>query len=576
MDIKRSIYEVGDINKGIGDIKRGIYEVGNGIYKVNGGKKVDDIFVVGDLHGDYQVLVHVLVDLCECCEITSIYNDTENSYSNRELLSWLPNIKKVVVFCGDLIHRKRFNDHILDDECSDVYIIETILRLKKEAKKQGGDIILILGNHEVMNIIQPENEMYTSPKNIKKNRDFFTNTDNVTMLVNNSYAWVKINDILISHGGLCSDYFLYIESYSSKFDKTVKGEALVSYVNNEFRKFFGNGTYLQFVAQGGKGLGVNGVNGVNGALGALGALGVNGVNGALGVNGVNGALGVNGAIGALGVNGALDGGGGGGCCNNSSNIGSNGGWISLLITSQLKGGNNGYELFVKQDLSNKKSHNMFWCREWGYSGIDCTKFKEIISKVECSKSIIAHCPQFLSPDKPKMINFECKLGNCGVNESYGIARIDIGMSRCFEYNLDNNFLYYLGTNYNRKISILKLLHNEKSGDLYFNYSSIITMKISCIQYLLLKYGLCIKDWNDKKQKSNWNGFKYIDRIVNNKNYSNNDAVKLELQRYSAKYENNTNILYTLLYPIKNKLIQNLKSVVYFNNLIHKKSVYKGL
>jgi hypothetical protein len=533
MDISTYDGGEGDGGESDGGDRRG--DMGNGIYNINGGKK-EDIFVVGDLHGDYQVLVHVLVDLCECCEITSIYDDTENSYSNRELLSWLPDIKKVVVFCGDLIHRKRFNDHILDDECSDVYIIETILRLKKEARKQGGDIILILGNHEIMNIIQPENEMYTSPKNIKKNRDFFTNTDNVTMLVNNSYAWVKINDILISHGGLCSDYFLYIESYSSKFDKTIKGEELISYVNNEFRNFFGNGNYLQFVAQGGKGL--SGV--VNGALGALGGL-------------------MGGLV-------------GGGCCNNSLNGGSIGGWISLLMTSQLKGGNNGYDLFVKQDLSNKKSHNMFWCREWGYSGIDCKKFKEIISKVGCSKSIIAHCPQFLSPDKPKMINFECKLRNCGINESYGIARIDIGMSRCFEYNLDNNFLYYLGTNYNRKISILKLLHNEDSGELYFNYSSIITMKISCIQYLLLKYGLCIKEWNDKKQNSNWNGFKYIDRIINNKDYCKNDAVKLELQRYSAKYENNTTILYTLLYPIKNKLIQTLKSVVYFNNLIHKKKL----
>jgi hypothetical protein len=504
---------------------KGIYEVSNGIYEVR--KDAGDIFVVGDLHGDYQVLIHILVDLCSCCEITKIYDDVENSYNNREFLSWLPGNKSVVVFCGDLIHRKRFNDHILDDECSDVYIIETILRLKEEAIKQGGNIILILGNHEIMNIIQPENEMYTSPNNIKKNRDFFTNTNNVTMLVNNSYAWVKLNDILISHGGLCSDYFLYIESYSTKFDKNVKGKALISYVNDEFRNFFSNGNYLQFASRGGDG-----------------------------------------------------GRGGGGCCNvegirNDRKIG---GWISLLLQrTSLIGGSNGYDLFVKQDLSNKKSHNMFWCREWGYSGIDCEKFKDIVSKVECSKSIIAHCPQFLSPDKPKMINFECKLSkscnksifNNGVNDSYGIARIDIGMSRCFEYNLENNFLYYLGTNYNRKISILKLLHNKCNGELYFNYSSIITMKISCIQYLLLKYGLSVKEWNSKKQHSNWNGFKYIDSIINDKNHCKNNAIKLELQRYSAKYENNTNALYTLLYPIKNKLIQNLKSVAYFNELIYK-------
>lgn len=499
---------------------KGIYEVSNGIYEVS--KDAGDIFVVGDLHGDYQVLIHILVDLCSCCEITKIYDDVENSYNNREFLSWLPDSKSVVVFCGDLIHRKRFNDHILDDECSDVYIIETILRLKEEAIKQGGNIILILGNHEIMNIIQPENEMYTSPKNIKRNRDFFTNTNNVTMLVNNSYAWVKLNDILISHGGLCSDYFLYIESYSTKFDKNVKGKALISYVNDEFRNFFSNGNYLQFASRGG----------------------------------------------------------GGSCCNvegirDDRKIG---GWISLLLQqTSLIGGSNGYDLFVKQDLSNKKSHNMFWCREWGYSGIDCEKFKDIVSKVECSKSIIAHCPQFLSPDKPKMINFECKLSkscnkgifNNGVNDSYGIARIDIGMSRCFEYNLENNFLYYLGTNYNRKISILKLLHNKCNRELYFNYSSIITMKISCIQYLLLKYGLSVKEWNSKKQNSNWNGFKYIDSIINDKTHCKNNAIKLELQRYSAKYENNTNALYTLLYPIKNKLIQNLKSVAYFNELIYK-------
>jgi hypothetical protein len=526
---------------------KSIYEVSNGIYEIDKGNEAD-IFVVGDLHGDYQVLIHILVDLCGCCEITKIYDDVENGYNNRELLSWVPGTKNIVVFCGDLIHRKRFSDHILDDECSDVYIIETLLRLKKEAIKQGGDIILVLGNHEIMNIIQPENIMYTSPKNIKRNRDYFTNTNNVTMLVNNSYAWVKINDILISHGGLCSDYFLYIESYSSKFDKTVKGEALISYVNDEFRKFFSNGNYLQFVTQAGNGIINNLIKGEGG----------------------------------VGFMGAFIGGGGKGdgvCCNlghirdNSNQIG---GWMSLLLLQkvQLIGGNNGYDLFVKQDLNNKKSHNMFWCREWGYSGIDCKKFKEIVSKVGCSKTIIAHCPQFLSPDKPKMINFECKLSD-GINESYGIARIDIGMSRCFEYNLENNFLYYLGTNYNRKISILKLLHNKYNGELYFNYSSIVTMKISCIQYLLLKYGLSMKEWNSKKQSSNWNGFKYIDRIINN-------TAKLEQQCYSTKYENNsiktsatknkddTTTIYTLLYPIKNKLIQNLKSVVYFNNLIYKK------
>lgn len=505
-------------------------EVNNGIFIVEP-TDIDNIFVIGDIHGDYQVFVHTLVDLCDCCSITKVYNDVTSDYENREYLSWMPNNKSIVVFCGDLIHRKRFPDHILDDECSDVYIIESILRLKEEAIKQGGNIIFILGNHEIMNIIQPDNEMYTSPKNIKSNYNFFTTQNNIKRLVSSSYAWIKINDILIAHGGLCSDYFLYIETYSLQFNKDVTGAMLIDYINNEFRDFFGNGNYLQSMASQG-GMPKN--------------------EGHLFMGGGGGS------------------GGGGRVCNHTS-------WIHLIKPKFIKGGNagnNGYNLFIKQDISNKNSHNMFWCREWGYTGIDCDKFKKILSKIECKKMIIAHCPQFLSPDKPKMINFECELGaigsgGCakgGINSSFGIARIDIGMSRCFEYNLEKDFLYYIGTNHNRKMSILKLLYNKNSSELYFNYSSIMTMKLSCIQYLLLKYGLTIKEWNNKKQQSNWIGFNYVERIIDGKNCLKNDAINTELKRYSVKYQNNTNILYTLLYPIRHNLIENIKSIKSYNEL----------
>ena len=65
-----------------------------------------------------------------------------------------------------MIHRKRFEDNILDDECSDIYILKTIFRLKKEAKKNGGDILIISGNHEIMNLINPEENLYTSELNL--------------------------------------------------------------------------------------------------------------------------------------------------------------------------------------------------------------------------------------------------------------------------------------------------------------------------------------------------------------------------------------------------------------------------
>ena len=45
-----------------------------------------DIFIIGDLHGDYQCLVHCLVDLCKVCDITKLIDDNFD-YVNREFLN---------------------------------------------------------------------------------------------------------------------------------------------------------------------------------------------------------------------------------------------------------------------------------------------------------------------------------------------------------------------------------------------------------------------------------------------------------------------------------------------------------
>ena len=78
----------------------------------------DNIYLIGDIHGDYQCLIHCLVDLAECCYISKIEN-------NREILEWSNNNNKVLIFTGDLIHRQRFENNVLDDECSDIFIIKT-------------------------------------------------------------------------------------------------------------------------------------------------------------------------------------------------------------------------------------------------------------------------------------------------------------------------------------------------------------------------------------------------------------------------------------------------------------------
>lgn len=446
------------------------YENGNGVFNIN---NLDDkdIFVIGDIHGDYQVLIHCLVDLCESCNINK----------EDQILSWIPNNKNIIIFCGDLIHRKRFADHVLDDEESDVFIIEAIIRLKQEAIKNGGNILIILGNHEIMNIIFPSESIYTSPKNILKNKEYFEDSNKIKELINNSFAWIKINNILISHGGLCSKYYTINLS-----DKNIQkdGDELITYVNNQFNNYFGNSEY------------------------------------------------------------------------------------KLQMDIRIK--KSGYKLFEEFDNSNydsdnlsnsdnsnhnNKNHNMFWCRQWGYDGINCDNFEKTLNKLNCTKMIIAHCPQFLQQNSPKMINFECK-DKC--DDNYSLARIDLGMSRCFDYNKKDKFLYYINYNYNRKMSVLKLFLSTTNNLLFFNNNSIISKKISCIQYLLIKYGLTKIEWEDKGITTNWIGFEFIDEKL----LKINDTCSNIPNNITKFKKSDINILYCLLYPIINNIddVKNLKSL----------------
>ena len=54
----------------------------NGIFNIEN----NDIYIIGDIHGDYQCLIHCLIDLCKCCKINKIFDDKEFKTENREEL----------------------------------------------------------------------------------------------------------------------------------------------------------------------------------------------------------------------------------------------------------------------------------------------------------------------------------------------------------------------------------------------------------------------------------------------------------------------------------------------------------
>lgn len=471
-------------------------EIYNGVFSSDDN---DVVYIIGDMHGDYQCLIHCLVDLCNVAKVTKIYNDAEFETPNREYLSWEKNNNSNIVFCGDMIHRKRF-DEVLDDECSDIYIMKTIMRLKKEAQKYGGNIIIISGNHEIMTITYPHDNMYTSEKNLNYNEKYFTDVDFINDYIANSYAFVKINDILIAHGGLCSDYLDCLDKFiitinndipSSKNNKIEKKK--IYKINNDKKD-----KHDEFVLIGGSQLefGDNIVEFINDKYKDF---------------------------------------------------------FTNFDKHKINKNDITYDLFINYEPGKKNTHNLFWCRQWGYN-TNCPEMATILNKVKCKKMIIAHCPQFLAPHEPKMINFECKTGK--FKDDYTLARVDLGMSRSFDDNSKKNFINYLFYNYNRKMAVLKL--TSINGYLSLGYNKVITKKLSCIQYLLLKYGLTKQEWLNNGIDSNWLGFNYVDDVIKSaKEYfpdkNDNKYNKFCSQKNSPNFDSITCLLYPVIINNKHDL-----------------------
>ena len=157
------------------------------------------LFGIGDNHGDYSILEHVLVDLAKVCS----YNKDNKLVWNKRNDSWL-------LFCGDLIDRLRKRPgeiNIVDDENSDKKIITKLIELNKEAENYGGKIIILLGNHELLNFEHAFD--YISPKgNYSNRKKDFTQGSNFSKLVaDNTYLTAKIGNWVFVHGGFCPNAF---------------------------------------------------------------------------------------------------------------------------------------------------------------------------------------------------------------------------------------------------------------------------------------------------------------------------------------------------------------------------------
>jgi predicted transcriptional regulator len=151
-----------------------------GIYKM-----VEKIVVIGDIHADYEILLTVL-------KKAGLINDK---------LEWIGG-KTYLVMIGDLVDGKARIDNWNGD--SDIKVINFLGKLIKHAKRKGGDVIILLGNHEFMNI--RGNFNYSGSNGIKQmggelNRLKYFNNQFLSF-ANKCFLAVNIGGWIFCHAGI--------------------------------------------------------------------------------------------------------------------------------------------------------------------------------------------------------------------------------------------------------------------------------------------------------------------------------------------------------------------------------------
>ena len=208
----------------------------------------DELYVIGDIHGDFYALKQALI-LTGCVmfeeintsEIVKQYGseiivlDGCDYYDNKKI-TWNKNKKNcIIAFAGDLIDRCRniINNYcsvvVYDEDC-DYKILKLLLDLNKQATIYNSNVVIVLGNHEIMNL--EEKLQYVSRKgllneNKRKNDIKKLITDNKY----NLYGIVRIGNYVICHGGINPTF---IEENKHYFDNK---KEFIEYYNNHVRNF---------------------------------------------------------------------------------------------------------------------------------------------------------------------------------------------------------------------------------------------------------------------------------------------------------------------------------------------------
>ena len=158
------------------------------------------IFLISDIHGDIHSFIISLRDCAKVIKKHKKYNkdildsqieknllidinEENNNYDESFGYKWCGK-NSYIIICGDTIDPSRSNECIREDGkfCSEypqieIKLLRFINYLNQKAKQKGGHIFKLLGNHEMMNILnvfqRDERDIYESEKNLVNYKNFF-------------------------------------------------------------------------------------------------------------------------------------------------------------------------------------------------------------------------------------------------------------------------------------------------------------------------------------------------------------------------------------------------------------------
>ena len=166
---------------------------------------VNDIYAIGDLHGDYQILIKILLNFDLIVKTKEyFYNNISFDYKLNDNLS-----SYALIQVGDQLDGNRHLDYsktnFKDEDDKIIYFFDL---LKEQSKKLNNVyIISIIGNHEFMNL----NKIYkyVSPKNLNSRNDFIDN--NKKNILCNRYYCIVINNFVFSHCGIIKSLIVNLD-----------------------------------------------------------------------------------------------------------------------------------------------------------------------------------------------------------------------------------------------------------------------------------------------------------------------------------------------------------------------------